>query len=188
MKSIVAAIALVGMVACADNTPKEFTGFIDDATMNTVTVKALTDDQTVTFTTETADKSQAPGMLIGSPIVVTYVGKLGETTTPATKIVLDETYYEAVGQWTMADPLNDSLRMGVDIQIQGAAQSINMATMRYTGWELQGEANKILLKGTSEGSGEPIEFTQTGVMAKNADGVWTMTIDGTDTIYTKAAL
>ena len=39
IKIMAAAIALCGMTACGDNTPKTFTGFITDASMNTVTVE-----------------------------------------------------------------------------------------------------------------------------------------------------
>lgn len=35
IKIMAAAIALCGMTACGDNTPKTFTGFITDASMNT---------------------------------------------------------------------------------------------------------------------------------------------------------
>lgn len=179
MKSIkffVAAAALIGMVACCDNSPKQFDGFIADASMNTITVKALTSDSTQTFSTEGADMTEANGMLIGSPIVVDYTGKL-KPTTLATKVTTDPTYFAAVGDWTMPDPINDSLRMGVKIMVEGAAESINMATMPYTSWELQGEANKILLKGQSIGNGQTIDFTQTGVISKDANGVYTMQID-----------
>ena len=36
IKIMAAAIALCGMTACGDNTPKTFTGFITDASMNWV--------------------------------------------------------------------------------------------------------------------------------------------------------
>lgn len=186
IKFLVATLALGALVACCSSEPKTFTGFITDATMNTVTVKGLTDAQTCTFTTEGADMTAANGLLIGAPVVVDYTGDLtAEQTAPAIKVATDATYAEAVGEWTMPDPINDSLRMGVKLMVEGAAQSVNMATMTYKNWELQGEAGKILLKGTSEGSGEPIEFTQTGVISKNAEGVYSLTIEGTENILTK---
>ena len=40
IKSLIAALAFAGLTACADNTPKTFSGFITDASMNTVTVRA----------------------------------------------------------------------------------------------------------------------------------------------------
>ena len=169
IKIMAAAIALCGMTACGDNTPKTFTGFITDASMNTVTVENA--EGTFTFSTMDADKSEANGLLLGAPVVVDYKGKL-EDGAAATKIATDPTYPEGV--------------MGIDILIEGQAQSINMATLRYTSWELQGEAGKILLKGQSVGNGQTIDFTETGIIAKDADGVYTLTIEGNKTVYTKA--
>ena len=185
IKIMAAAIALCGMTACGDNTPKTFSGFIADASMNTVTVRTLTADDTYTFSTMNADKSDANGLLLGAPVVVDYKGKL-EDGAAAAKVATDPTYAEAVGKWTMPDPINPEGVMGIDILIEGQAQSINMATLRYTSWELQGEAGKILLKGQSVGNGQTIDFTETGVIAQTADGNYTLTIEGTGTVYTKA--
>ena len=165
IKSLIAALAFAGLTACADNSPKTFSGFITDASMNTVTVRALTDESTCTFATTAADKSDANGLLLGAPVTVDA---------------------EAVGKWTMPDPIAPEGVMGVEIMVEGAARSINMATLVYTSWELQGEADKILLKGQSLGNGQTIDFTQTGMIAKTADGNYTLTIEGTGTVYTKA--
>ena len=167
IKSLIAALTFAGLTACADNSPKTFSGFITDASMNTVTVRALTDEST------------------GAPVTVDYTGKLKDGTA-ATKIATDPTYAEAVGKWTMPDPIAPEGVMGVEIMVEGAARSINMATLVYTSWELQGEADKILLKGQSLGNGQTIDFTQTGMIAKTADGNYTLTIEGTGTVYTKA--
>ena len=182
IKSLIAALAFAGLTACADNTPKTFSGFITDASMNTVTVRALTDESTATTD---ADKSDANGLLLGAPVTVDYTGKLKDGTA-ATKIATDPTYAEAVGKWTMPDPIASEGVMGVEIMVEGAARSINMATLVYTSWELQGEADKILLKGQSLGNGQTIDFTETGIIAKDADGVYTLTIEGNKTVYTKA--
>lgn len=184
IKFLAAVAALCGLAACADKTPKTFEGFITDASMNTVTVKAPT-DITYTFSTTDADKSEANGLLLGAPVVVDYTGKL-EDGAAATKVATDPTYAEAVGRWTMPDPIDPDAVMGVEIMVEGAAQSINMATLVYSSWELQGEADKILLKGQSIGNGQTIDFTQTGVIAKDAEGRYTLTIEGTETVYTKA--
>ena len=166
MKIMVAAIALCGLAACSDNTPKSFTG-------------------TITFSTMDADKSEANGLLLGAPVTVNYSGKLEEGAA-ASKVATDPTYAEAVGNWTMPDPIDPDGVMGIRIMVEGEAQSINMATLRYASWELQGEAGKILLKGVSEGSGSPIEFTETATIAKDADGIYTLTIEGNGAVYTKA--
>lgn len=186
IKFLAAVAALCGLAACADNTPKTFEGFIADASMNTVTVKALTSDETYTFSTMDADKSEAEGLLLGAPVVVDYTGKL-EDGAAATKVATDPTYAEAVGRWTMPDPIDPEGAMGVEIEVEGAAQSINMATLVYSSWELQGEAGKIVLKGQSIGNGQTTDFTQTGVIAKDAEGKYTLSIEGTGTVYTKVA-
>ena len=182
MKIMVAAIALCGLAACNDNTPKSFTGTITDASMNTVTVENA--EGTFTFSTMDADKSEANGLLLGAPVTVNYSGKLEEAA--ASKVSTDPTYAEAVGNWTMPDPIDPDGVMGIRIMVEGEAQSINMATLRYASWELQGEAGKILLKGVSEGSGSPIEFTETATIAKDADGIYTLTVEGNGAVYTKA--
>ena len=182
MKIMVAAIALCGLAACSDNTPKSFTGTITDASMNTVTVENA--EGTFTFSTMDADKSEANGLLLGAPVTVNY-SKLEEGAA-ASKVATDPTYAEAVGNWTMPDPIDPDGVMGIRIMVEGEAQSINMATLRYTSWELQGEAGKILLKGQSIGNGQTIDFTETATIAKDADGIYTLTIESNGAVYTKA--
>jgi len=86
----------------------------------------------------------------------------------------------------MPDPVKEGEVMGVELRVGGKAQSINMATLRYTSWELQGEAGKILLKGQSIGNGQTIDFTETATIAKDADGIYTLTIESNGAVYTKA--
>lgn len=183
-------IAACGMAACCDNTPKQISGTITEASMNTLTVQTPADGATYNFSTMDADKSEANGLLLGAPVVVDYKGKLGEVTE-ATKVATDPTYAEAVGRWVMPDPINPEEVMGVELMVEGAARSINMATLRYTGWELQGEIGKIILKGVSEGSGKPIDFTEKATIAKNVDGTLTLTVDadaqGSGTVLIKQA-
>ena len=215
IKSLIAALAFAGLTACADNSPKTFSGFITDASMNTVTVRALTDESTCTFATTAADKSDANGLLLGAPVTVDYTGKLKDGAA-ATKIATDPTYAEAVGKWTMPDPIAPEGVMGVEImQLQICAKLLlhigskaqhdlrrvmvdasvfvkdlraDMAVVAHQAdvGKTQGEADKILLKGQSLGNGQTIDFTQTGMIAKTADGNYTLTIEGTGTVYTKA--
>ncbi len=187
MKNILAAAAAACMLAsCGGSGPKQYTGVIEEASMNTVAVKSLTGDQTVLFSTTDADMSQANGLLLGNIATVEYKGKLREVT-PAVKVSTDPTYAEAVGVWTMPDPIAPDSVMGVKLMVEGEAESVRMATLRYTGWELQGEPNKIVLTGESEGSGAPMQFTQTAVLGKNAEGRETLSIEGTQIVLTKQA-
>lgn len=187
IKILTLAVAAFVLASCGSSGPKQYVGTIVNATMNNVIVKELTSDQTVIFSTENADMSEANGMLIGNLITVDYKGDLKEGT-PATKISTDATYAKAIGEWTMPDPINADSVMGFKLMVEGEAESINMATLRYTGWELQGEENKITLKGVSEGSGAPIEFTETAILSANAEGHEILTIEGTEIMLTKRAL
>ncbi|WP_418992601.1 lipocalin family protein [Alistipes sp.] len=188
MKNIritLAALAVMGLAASCSNEPKTFTGTIADASMNTVTVKESVGDRTVTFSTMNADKAAAYGLLLGAPITVDYKGRLKEGIA-ATRVATDPTYSAAVGRWTMADPNDPEAVMGIEIEVEGQAQSINMATLLYNAWKLTGEPNRIELFGQSLGNGQTIDFTQTGLISKGADDSYSLTIEGTDAVYTKA--
>lgn len=179
-----AALAALGLAACGEREPKTFTGFITDATMNTVTVQDQSSESTYTFSTEEADRSEAHGLLVGAPVVVDYKGRL-EEGAEAIKVATNPTYAEAVGRWMLYDPENPEFTMGIDIRVEGEAASINSATLVYTGWELLDEAGKILLKGQSIGNGGSFDFSQTGILAKDAAGNYTLTIEGTKIVYDK---
>lgn len=176
-KTLFAALAAaLVLAACKDNSTKQFDGWIVDATMNTVTVKGLTDDQTSTFSLENADKTEANGLLIGNLISVTYQGKMTDTT-PATKVATDATYAKAIGKWTMPDPIDSLKTMGVELMIEGKAASINMATLPIESWELQGEADKIILHGKSIGNGQTSDLTQTATITEK-DGKMLLNFGG----------
>lgn len=183
-KLLWAVLAALGLAACGEREPRTFTGFITDATMNTVTVQDQSAESTYTFSTEEADRSEAHGLLVGAPVVVDYKGRL-EEGAEAIKVATNPTYAEAVGRWMLYDPENPEFTMGIDIRIEGEAASIRSATLVYTGWELLDEAGKILLKGQSIGNGGSFDFSQTGIIAKDAAGNYTLTIEGTKIVYDK---
>ena len=183
-KLLWAVLAALGLAACGEREPRTFTGFITDATMNTVTVQDQSSESTYTFSTEEADRSEAHGLLVGAPVVVDYKGRL-EEGAEAIKVATNPTYAEAVGRWMLYDPENPEFTMGIDIRIEGEAASIRSATLVYTGWELLDEAGKILLKGQSIGNGGSFDFSQTGIIAKDAAGNYTLTIEGTKIVYDK---
>ena len=183
-KLLWAVLAALGLAACGEREPRTFTGFITDATMNTVTVQDQSSESTYPFSTEEADRSEAHGLLVGAPVVVDYKGRL-EEGAEAIKVATNPTYAEAVGRWMLYDPENPEFTMGIDIRIEGEAASIRSATLVYTGWELLDEAGKILLKGQSIGNGGSFDFSQTGIIAKDAAGNYTLTIEGTKIVYDK---
>lgn len=178
-----ALLAAAALAACGPDAPHSLTGTIADASMHTLTVRDA-EGQTYEFSTVDADLTQANGLLLGAPVTVEYKGRL-QKEMQAAAVATDPTYFEAVGRWTRPDPLEAEAVMGIEIDIEGAAQSINMATLLYTGWELRADPHKILLRGKSLGNGRTIDFTQTATLAPDPDGKLTLRIDGTDTVYEK---
>ena len=193
-------LAALGLAACGEREPRTFTGFITDATMNTVTVQDQSSESTYTFSTAEADRSEAHGLLTGAPVVVEYKGRL-EEGAQALKVATNPTYAEAVGRWMLYDPENPEFSMGIEIRVEGDAASINSATLVYTGWELLDEVGKILLKGQSIGNGGSFDFSQTGIISKDARfdfsqtgiiskdaaGNYSLTIEGTKIVYDKVS-
>lgn len=102
----------------------------------------------------------------------------------AKKIVGSADYDNAIGTWTKADPIDKSKRMGVQLDVNCKATSINMATLPYTRWELQGKPGKVLLFGKSIGNGQSFDVTTVMTM-KNVKGKWMMIDDKTKDVYVK---
>ena len=63
-------------------------------------------------------------LLIGNPVEVVYK-KTAEGNT-AIKITGNATYAAAIGQWTMPDPIAPDKGMGVNIEVDGVASSIEI--------------------------------------------------------------
>ena len=53
----------------------------------------------------------------------------------------------------------------MELQVEGVARSIGMATLRFSTWELTTQPGHILLLGESEGSGAPAEVRMEGVIS-----------------------
>lgn len=168
--------------SCGHDAPRELVGTIADASMNTLTVKTL--DRTVTFTTQGADMQQAEGLLLGSPVTVEYRGKLTDANT-ALKVTTNPTYFRAVGRWTEPNPLDPAQVQGVELEVEGVARSIGMATLRFHSWELTTRPGHILLLGASEGSGAPSEVRMEGIISTR-DGRLTLDL-GDGMVLTKQA-
>ena len=90
-----------------------------------------------------------------------------------------------MGEWTLPDPIDSTKVMGVEIDVQGAAQSINMATLAYKSWALTEKPDQILLKGQSIGNGQTIDFTDTCTLSTNAAGKLTLSTKGGGFVYIK---
>lgn len=86
---------------------------------------------------------------------------------------------ELTGAWTQPIPGQEG-RQGFRLCTDGSAQSINMSTLQYTAWSVQGDT--LLLSGQSIGNGQTVPFTDTlQIQHLSADslvvarGAWTGT-------------
>lgn len=181
MKRLFAGVLGLALCAACNTGTKQFVGTITDATMNAVTVTA--DGVSVLFPIENADLNQANGLLLGAPAVVEYKGR-PDRVRRVLKVSTDATYANAVGEWTMPDPSNDGSVMGLQLMVNGEAESVNMETLKYTSWELLGDDWKIRLRGQSFGNGVTLDVVEEATIVRDDRG-WRLEVEGGPT-YTKS--
>lgn len=63
------------------------------------------------------------------------------------------------GAWVEPNPIAPDQVQGIQIDADGTASSINMATLRYKSWKMEGDSLALTLE--SEGSGDPFTMTLT---------------------------
>lgn len=185
MKTLLATIATVGLVACQSNAVKSVKGEILDATMNTVMISDATNGDTIVFSTMNADKV-VDGILIGDSAEVFFKGDLakgGSGVNTATKVIVTPAPVEPLcGSWVEPIPGMNGVQ-GIKIDEGGAASSINMSTLVYEKWQRNGDT--LTLDGKSIGNGQTIDFTQIANIDKlDADSL-VITVNGAAFRYAK---
>lgn len=178
--------------ACANNkTSKEKNvckkdtvyGLVGPGTsMHALQVCQIIPADTIWFVIDDSTNVQNANLLIGNAVEVVY-HKTKESNV-ANLIIGDATYANAVGSWVMPDPIDPKEVMGVEIDINGKASSIRMATLLFKSWELTENANQIILHGESIGTGETFAFSDTATI-KKVDGELTLHMQGTGVTYKK---
>ncbi|MEG1580246.1 MAG: lipocalin family protein [Bacteroidaceae bacterium] len=163
----------------------EFTGIVNGerTTMHSLAVESFDKKQILTFAiNDQTNRKYSNGMLDGNICVVHYK-KAKEGYLIALAFSTLKGYTDAVGCWTMPDPLDSQKRMGIEVQVRGQAKSINMATLPYSSWTLGDKENLIILYGKSIGNGTTLNVESKGVISKK-NGKLIMTLnDGV--VYTK---
>ncbi len=172
------------LTGCSRPKPKRFTGTVAYTTASLVTVENPTEGNQ-TFLAAGKVREEAGPLLFGAPIMVEYTGTPATEDCRVLRIAVNPTYALAVGDWKRPDPLIEDGVMGIYIKVCGIAESFNMATLRYTSWQLVGE-NLIKLHGQSIGNGQTIDFTETARIIPGIEGAPpTLQIEGSDISYTK---
>lgn len=87
-----------------------------------------------------------------------------------------------LGTWLEPVPGMEGQMQGVKIEKGGEASSVNMQTLAYENWTLQGDT--LVLTGKSIGNGQTIAFAENFVL-KKTDGTWTLQTENGVTVYAK---
>lgn len=88
-----------------------------------------------------------------------------------------------VGSWIQPIPGQEPAVQGVTLQEDGRAESINMATLLYDSWERSGD--NLILKGTSVGNHQQIEFSDTLPIKKLSANILIIDRNGFEIKYTR---
>lgn len=139
MKRMLAAAGLLLLTtACGSGTTTRLSGTITEVGDHRIVVQPATGEEPRTFTTDHDAADAARALLPGAPVAVEYHGTYRDGIEAA-RIETDTTYMEAVGRWTVPDPIAPDSMMGFELQSGGEARSLRMATLRYRSWTLTGE-------------------------------------------------
>lgn len=103
---------------------------------------------------------------------------------PTTEVAPAITNSEVVGKWVHPVAGSEKEKEGFELKADGKASSINMATLIYDSWKLEG--NKLTLQALSKGNGSESKFEDIYTVNKDDKGTISITSanDATDT-YSK---
>lgn len=155
-------LILSGISACQPDGPKTLSGVVYDASMNTITL--ITDKgDTVNISTMNANPKEVPGVLIYDSVKIRCENKdvdgMKVLTATELTILAHSPYYFIQGTWVEPNPINPKEIQGFKLNENSTASSINMATLQFTGWNLDDKT--LMLTGKSIGNGQTIESTDT---------------------------
>lgn len=87
------------------------------------------------------------------------------------------------GCWTQPIPGQPQRIQGMALMPDGRASSINMHTLLYTGWRLDG--NRLILTGKSIGNGQSSVFTTASNIGRLSKTTLILDTDGNRETYTR---
>ncbi len=179
--AILSAGIAVLAVSCSAPQPQTVEGTVADATMNNVMIVTAARD-TINVSTMDADPAYVQPVLVGEKVTVTYaVEKIeGGQILKATELVVTKHIpaYYIEGSWVEPNPINNAETQGFTLNADRTAASINMATLVYKTWQLDGE--QLILGNESIGNKKTIPGADTvHIMRVDADSLIMQRKDGT---------
>lgn len=142
----------------------EGTILAEGTSMNNLVLLTASGDTLSFSTVECRDAGLLIGTVEGGAIAqVTYTEIADEENTiPTAKSVV--VISDLIGSWMEPNPIEQHSYQGIKIEENGVASSVNMNTITYTGWSIN--KGRLVLNSESEGSGSPIECSDTFNIAK----------------------
>ncbi|MDE5895439.1 MAG: lipocalin family protein [Muribaculum intestinale] len=87
------------------------------------------------------------------------------------------------GRWVQPVPGQPDAWQGIALEPDGKASSINMATLAYDTWTIEG--NRLILGGKSIGNGQTIDFSDTLVVVRLSADTMVLRMGAMDFEYTR---
>lgn len=165
----VAASALT-LASCGSKpaAPTTVDGVVLDASMNTITLVTTAND-TLNISTMNADPAKVPGVLIDDSVRLTYADTIVDGNkvmqAQALTVTAHSPYYYIQGAWVEPNPIDSTQVQGMQLNQDGTASSINMATLQFKAWNLT-TPNTLILNATSIGNGQSTEGADTLTIVK----------------------
>lgn len=176
------------MISCGPTGPQTIKGQIVDASMNVITISTDQGD-TLSFSSMDVAIESPEGILLGDSAQITYnapLSKEANTLTLATRIVVTpiapRTQTNILGRWVQPIAGMDGVQ-GVEFREDGTAASINMATLVYKTWSMDGDT--LRMTGQSIGNGQTIDFTQNATIEMPNSDSLILTVNGNSESLTR---
>lgn len=165
----VAASALA-LASCGSKpaAPTTVDGVVLDASMNTIMLLTGAGD-TLNISTMNADPAKVPGVLIDDSVKLTYADTIVDGNkvmqAQALTVTAHSPYYYIQGAWVEPNPIDSTQVQGMQLNQNGTASSINMATLQFNAWNLT-IPDTLILDVTSMGNGQTTEGADTLTIVK----------------------
>ncbi len=166
-------LTLFVAISCQNNkAPQTVNGIVMDASMDHISIVTSTGD-TIELSITDTDPARVPGVLLNDSVQVTYTQEKADNGSTVCKptdltITAHSPYFYLPGRWVEPIPGMEGLQ-GVELQSDGTAASINMATLQFSQWMLDisnASTPTLMLSYESIGNGQTISGTDTLSIAK----------------------
>lgn len=163
ISSLLLSIIIIGVSSCQLRETL-VSGTVIDASMNTLTIVSDDNSDTLTFNTIKAERNVSDGIIIGDNALIKYAGQIKPVTFAKSITVTSTPISRIAGIWIEPIPGMEDKVQGIELIRGGKAKSVNMNTLLYKSWTLDGpDADgyyTITLNGRSIGNDTSFDFSE----------------------------